>query len=47
MGFSVTGSVMGCFQGRPRPYFGLAGLIDSWETSGVGKGAFSSSGSTL
>ena len=48
MGFSVTGSVTGCFRGRPRPRFavGSTGSMDSWETSGVGEGASSSSGST-
>jgi hypothetical protein len=37
MGFSV----IGYFRGRPWLCFvvGLAGLMDSWETSGVGKGA--------
>jgi hypothetical protein len=38
---------MGCFRGRPRPCFGLAGLIDSWETSRVDKGASSLSRLTL
>jgi hypothetical protein len=44
MGFSVTG----CFRGRPRLRFvvGSTGSMDSWETSGVGKGVSSSSGST-
>ena len=41
MGFLV----MGCFWGRPRPYFtvGLAGSVGFWGTFRVGKGASSSS----
>jgi hypothetical protein len=39
--FSVIGLVMECFWGCPQLCFSLAGLINSWETSKIGKGAFS------
>ena len=40
---------MGCFWGRPRPHFiaGLTGLVSSWGTFKVGKGASSSSNSAV
>jgi len=41
--------VIGCFQGRPQPRFmvGIAGLVGFRRTSGVGKGASSSSNSAV
>jgi hypothetical protein len=39
-------SIIGCFRGRPRPRF-IVGLVGSWGTSKVGRGASILSGSAV